>query len=151
MEQLLTHAGAPVEARKLLKDVVDTCRTCRMWTRPRPKSVASTHLATSFNEIVQWNILFHKDHMVSCLIDEAIRWTAGGLLPNKEAVSLIAEITQSWLRPFGGMKVLVSDRESGLLSEEVAQWLDRWGVELKTKRRVNMHKSWRGITAFYES
>ena len=31
------------------------------------------------------------------------------------------------------MRILITDRESGLISEEVGQWLDRWQVDLKTK------------------
>jgi len=31
------------------------------------------------------------------------------------------------------MAVLVTDQERGLASEEAAQWLDRWGIQLKTK------------------
>ena len=52
MELLLKTAGAPPEALKALKEIVDTCRICRMWTKPRPKSMTTTRLATEFNQIV---------------------------------------------------------------------------------------------------
>ena len=38
-----------------------------------------------------------------------------------------------WIRLFGPMKVLVADGETGLCSEEVAQFLDRVLVQLKIK------------------
>ena len=71
--------------------------------------------------------------MVSHLIDEAIRWTTAAVLTDKEAVTLLTTITVQWLQPYGAMQVLVTDREAGLVSEEVAQWLDWWSVQLKPK------------------
>jgi len=49
------------------------------------------------------------------------------------AEDLIASIMTNWIRYFGPMKVLVADGEKGLASEEVAQFLDRVLVQLKTK------------------
>ena len=133
LEELLRHAGAPVSVIAHIKEIVNTCRICRMWTKPRPKAVATTRLSTAFNEIVQWDILFHRKIMVSHLIDEAIRWTTAAVLTDKEAVTLLTTITVQWLQPYGAMQVLVTDREAGLVSEEVAQWLGRWSVQLKPK------------------
>ena len=76
MSNLLKHAGAPTTAIKLLPEIVDTCRICRMWKRPTPKSVTTTRLAEKFNEAVQWGILFYKKAMLSHLLDEAVRWYA---------------------------------------------------------------------------
>jgi len=64
MRELLQHAGAPVDALNMVKQIVDTCRVCRMWTRPGPRSMTTTRLATGFLEIVQWDILFVDEIMV---------------------------------------------------------------------------------------
>ena len=61
MRQLLKAAGVPEFALNLIKDVVDTCRICRCWTKPTPKSLAPTRLSTELNHAVQWDILFYKD------------------------------------------------------------------------------------------
>ena len=66
--------------------------------------------------------------MISHLLDEAVRWSAGSVLAHKDATSLIKSITCDWLRPHGPMQVLIADGEKGLASEEVSQWLDRWQV-----------------------
>ena len=47
-------------------------------------------------------------------------------------MSRIQAITSDWIRHRGGIRVLVADGEMGLASVEVAQWLDRWQVSLKT-------------------
>ena len=62
---------------------MDTCKICRCWTRPLPKAVAASRLATEFNKAVQWDILFYKDVMISHIIDEAIRFTVASILPDK--------------------------------------------------------------------
>ena len=133
MREILKHAGAPKQATDLVQEIVDTCKICRMWKRPTPKAATSTRLATCFNDTVQWDILFYRQHMISHLLDEAVRWSAGSVLAHKDAPSLIKAIAQDWIRTHGPMKVLIADGEKGLASEEVSQWLDRWGVQLKAK------------------
>jgi hypothetical protein len=132
MKELLMRAGAPPSALTMIKTIVDTCRVCRMWTRPGPKSMQATRLATGFNELVQWDILFIDDVMVSHCIDEATRWSAGDILSSKSAIKIIESLTKTWLRPYGPMKVLTTDQEAGLTGEEAAQWCDRWAIQIKT-------------------
>ena len=104
-----------------------------MCTRPGPKSMTSTRLATSFNDVVQWDILFHRRAMISHIMDECIRFAAGSILVSKNANGLIRAITTDWLRPFSAPRVLIADGESGLTTEEASQWLDRSQIHLKTK------------------
>ena len=131
--ELLRTAGAPRSALVLIRDIVDTCRICRTWQRPPPKSMTSVRMARDFNHLVQWDIMFHRRAMISHLLDEAIRWTVGSVLADRSAESIIEAIMTEWVRPYGGMLVLIADGESGLASEEVAQYLDRLSIELKTK------------------
>ena len=133
MREILKHAGAPKQALDLVQDIVDTCKICRMWKRPTPKAATSTRLATCFNDTVQWDSLCYKQYMISHFLDEAVKWSAGSVFAHKDANSFIKSITCDWIRPFGGMKVLIADGEKGLASEEVSRWLDRWQVQLKAK------------------
>ena len=62
--------------------------------------------------------------MVSHCIDEAIRWSAGSILPDRHAQSLIKAITNDWIGQHDAPELISTDGERGLVSEEVAQWLD---------------------------
>ena len=83
MLEILRLAGAPRSALSKVKDIVDTCRICRAWQGPSPKSMTTTRLARDFNDIVQWDILFVRRYVISHLLDEAIRWTAAVPMPDK--------------------------------------------------------------------
>ena len=130
---ILKHAGAPHEAIKMVPSIIDTCKICRLWMRPSPKSITTTRLATDFNQVVQFDILFHKEFMIGVLIDESIRWTAADVLEDKAASTLIMFLTTMWIRPYGSMRLLVSDQEGGLMGEAIAQHCDRWNIEMKPK------------------
>ena len=124
MRELLQRAGAPHRALNLCKEIVETCRSCRMWARPGPKSIRATlRLASAFNEMVHWGILCHRTLLISHLLDEAIRFCAASTLADRFGASIIAAITVDWLRPLGPMRVLVADQEGGLMSDEAAQWM----------------------------
>ena len=90
-------------------------------------------LAEDFNRVIQWDILFHRRIMVSHCIDEAIRWSAGSIIPDRQSQTLIKAITNDWIRHFDAPGLIIADGEKGLVSEEVAQWLDRHSCQLKPK------------------
>ena len=90
-------------------------------------------LARDFNDTVQWDILLVRRYVISHLLDEAIRWTAAVPMSDKTPTSIIEAVATTWIRPYGPMRVLIVDGESGLASEENAQWLHRISVEFTTK------------------
>ena len=90
--------------------------------------MTTVRMARDFNHIVQWDILFHRRIMISHLLDEAIRLSVGSILQDKTPASIIAAVVNNWIRHYGSMQIFIADGESGLASEEVAQWLDMASV-----------------------
>ena len=84
-------------------------------------------------EVVQWDILFYKEHLISHLCDEATRWTSASLLPNRTATAIIQAISADWLRMHSPMRLLVADQESALQSGEFTQWRDHHRIEMRSK------------------
>ena len=91
-----------------------------MWWRPTPKSMTNVRLAKAFTHVILWGIMFHRRIMVSHYIDEAIRWSAGSILLDRHAQSLIRAITNDWIRHHLAPEPIIADGEKGLVSEEVA-------------------------------
>ena len=104
-----------------------------MWSKPAPKSMTTSRMAQDFNHIVQWDILFHRNIMVSHLLDVPIRWTVGEVLASKSAIDLAESIMAGWVRYYGPVNILIADGERGLATEEVSQFLDRVFIQLRTK------------------
>jgi len=74
-------------------------------------------MARDFKNIVQWDLLFVRKFVISHLLDEAIRWTVATSISDKTPTSIIEAIGQYWIRPYGPMRILIADGESGLASE----------------------------------
>ena len=125
LRTLFGHAGAPKTALDMVKQVVDTCSVCRLWTRPSAKRMTVTRLASGFNGIVQADTLFVERLKISHCIDEATRWCAGGVIDDREGSTMTKSLTMHWIRQFGAMKLLVTDQEPGVRSEEASTWLSR--------------------------
>ncbi len=129
----LQAAGVPDSVKALVQSVVDTCRICRMRQRPRPKSMVSNRLSTRIGEAVQMDLLFVEAWIMLHLIYEATRWTMATFLMSKRAADVLESIATNWLRIFGAMDCLISDREGALADEEVATRAERWGIRFRLK------------------
>ena len=135
MRELMRLGGAPQAALDMVQSVVDSCRTCRQWTRPGPKSMTTSRLSTFFNETIQWDALFIWDDILSHCLDEAIRLSRVQRIPDRSTDSIVSAITQSWLRHYGPPRYLIADGESGLDSHGSAVWADRHCIQLRTRPR----------------
>ena len=69
------------------------------------------------------------------LIDEATRWTCATIVTDRSPVSILGCITRNWIRIFGAPRILISDREGALGSEEASVWFERWQIEPRLKAK----------------
>ena len=139
MKMLLSAAGVDPSTLEIIEEIVNTCSICRMWVRPGPRSIASTSLATKFNESVQYDLLFHKRFIILHMLDACIRWSAAMTIPSKHAEVILESMDKLWFRVFGSPQELVGDRESGVaIPEESARFLECRRIKL-TLRAANQH------------
>ena len=135
MKDLLQAAGVSPDVLNLVSRVVDTCSICRAWSRPGPKSIATTHLPTKFNEVVEADLLFYKRHVILHLLDRCTRFTVASLLPNREVDSILELLHKHWIALLGPPATLVSDQEGAFQSPISATFLERKGVALKLRSK----------------
>ena len=136
MTEILKAAGVPQSTLNYVPQVVDTRRTCRLWTRPGPKAVATVSIHPRFNEIVQCDLLLYNEHSILHVLDSAIRFHLGTVVPDKEGTTLLQALKTLCFQPFGAPREIVVDGETGLGTEEIGRALDRWGCTRRLKARV---------------
>ena len=111
MERVLNAAGVPREVLEMVPDVVDTCRECRAWQRPKQEPAPSVELTMKQNDQVQGDIMFYKQHLIWHMVDRAERWQAAIEVPNKTTGALCDAITKCWIQIHGPFRCLVIDGE----------------------------------------
>ena len=130
---ILKSAGLPQQVLDQIRPVCDTCRICRLWKRPSDRPQATLKLSTDFNIAVELDLLFIGSLIVLHMVDTCIRWSAAKIIASKAAIHMLPAIVDIWFRLFGPPKVLISDHESALCSEEAAIWIERWGTSFSPK------------------
>ena len=135
MHTLLQAAGVSPRVLSLIPSVIDTCDVCRSWQRVGPKSVASARVPEAFNQEVQVDLLFYKDHVLLHCIDACIRWSSVIKIPNREHISILEGFATGWLKLFGPPAAVISDREGALTTDQVAEWFDKKGIHLNLRAR----------------
>eukprot|EP00975_Prorocentrum_lima_P001066 226383-Prorocentrum_lima.AAC.1 len=63
MHSILAAAGVAPKVLKLIPQIIGTCKMRRQFTTPAPRSAATSRLTTSFNQIVQHDLLFVDSHV----------------------------------------------------------------------------------------
>jgi len=106
--------------------------------RPGRSPITATRQSTQFNEVIQLDIVFGYDQPILHMLDECTRFTVATILPGRSAKEICDTISKAWITYFGPPGLIVSDRESGLVSEFASGWAERVGTSLKL-RASGMH------------
>ena len=114
MNRLLQHADVPKETRDLLPAIVETCETCRTWSKPLNESVASVAISDKFNSQVEADLMFYKKYIILNLVDRCTRWHASRVIESKDMSTLINAIDEMWCSHHGPMTELIIDGERAL-------------------------------------
>ena len=136
MTRILRRAGVPKQVCDLIPEIVNTCTSCRAWSRPLPASVTSVELADSFNQQVECDLMFVYSFIIFHLIDRCTRWHAAYLLPSKEEAILIDALDTIWVGIHGPMKELIMDGEAGMAaSAHAKQYYEGMAFNLYPEQR----------------
>ena len=116
-----------------IPSIVDTCRVCRMWTRPSPHATATSRLTTAFNQVMQYDLVFIDSKIVLHMICTTIRWSVTEEIPDRLTETILSAITLRWFSVFGPPEAVEGDQEGALGSAEGAVWASRWGASRKLR------------------
>ena len=129
----MNAAGVPKEVMDLIPNIIDTCRECRVWQSIKPDVKPSVTLTMKQDINVEADILFYKEHLIWQMLDQADRWHAATLITNKQADTLLEALHTCWWQIFGPFKVLITDGESGLMTDQIIDVLKSKGIEHKVR------------------
>ena len=130
---ILATAGLPKSVLDLVPSVVDSCHVCRQWQKPTSRSVSSNRLAQQFNEVVQIDLLFIEDKIILHMIDESTRFTVMTEIQDRQSGTIVDAMTECWIRYFEAPKLILSDQEGGLCSDEASVWAERFNTSFRFK------------------
>ena len=105
MINLLKRVGIATLILDMIHEIVQTCASCRAWSKPLPASIASVGMADHFNAQVEADIVFIYAYSIFHLVDRCTRWHATHVTPSKEETSLVTAIDEACVKcqgPYAG-------------------------------------------------
>ena len=133
MKRVLSAAGLSAQILALIPDVVNTCRECRAWSRPANETIPTLRNTTAFNEHVEADLMYFKEHIIFHFICCATRWHAAACVKDRSESELFRALNQTWLSIHGPMQELICDGEMGLMNEGAQARLQRSGIKPKVR------------------
>ena len=113
--------------RKLVLDVVGKCH-CRQFSRPGKPQQSSLPLATTFNDVLTFDIMTIEGVKILKLVDMFSRYMVCETLPNGTSDHVLQVLRHSWFRYFGYPKLVLTDKGSENVSATMLDFLETVGV-----------------------
>lgn len=112
----------------LLNQALSQCE-CRHWAPPPNRPVVTAPSTTRFNEEVRVDILFLEDRkMVLHILDAFSGWSAGTLLPNKRAETVLQALDDHWFHVFDYPERIRTDLGGEFDNETFEHAMGRYGI-----------------------
>ena len=132
LRNLIQNAGLLNEdVREHLKQVEHECTSCRVNRNRNPKPAVQIPKASRHNQIVSVDLKefdeSETNRYILYLVDTFSRFTAGTFISNKMASTIGEAILYNWIKIFGRMDMLHSDRGREFVNDEltaICEYLD---------------------------
>ena len=133
MTQVLRAAGITQKVLDMIPEIIQTCAECRKWQRPTHATQHALSASVAFNQHVEFDLLFYRQHIICHAICRATRWHAATVVTSKDGEILQEALFMMWISIHGPMSNLISDGEGGLWRSDVADRLKRQGINMKLR------------------
>ena len=133
MTQVLRAVGVKQRILDMIPEIIQTCAECRKWQCPAPATQHALSASLAFNQHVEFDLLFYRQHIVCHAICRATRWHAATAVASKDGEVLQEALSTMWITIHGPMANLISDGEGGLWRSDVANRLKRQGIKMQLR------------------
>ena len=133
MKRILSAAGLGKDVLEEVVRTVDTCRECRMWSRPAHETIPTLRMSTKFNEHVECDLIYYREFIIFHLICCCTRWHAAVHVNTRSEEELFSALHKCWITTHGPMQYLICDGELGIMGPTAQSRLKRLGIEPKIR------------------
>ena len=107
MTGILKQAGIRGPVLELCKDVCNTCRICKDWILFGNTPMVKPRMSTSFNEVMQADLLFWNEVIILRMMDECIRFSVLALVADQTTSAFCSAMRMWWFKFFQPPKILI--------------------------------------------
>ena len=143
IEELLKTSGKwKPDMGKMVKQVEDSCTTCKLYAKRPPKPVVALSRAKKFNEVLSLDLKFWRGKIILYLIDQWSRLTIGVFIKSKNPADVVNAIWTKWIAAgYGRPECIHSDKGGEFSNEEVGEMADQLGCKASTTAGYAPHQN----------
>ena len=124
MKRLFKEAGkSDTKTNKVISEVVDNCKTCRVFKKTNPRPKVSLRKSNDFNSVVSLDLkqLPKQNKYILYCLCEFSGFIKGIVIKNKEATTVLENFERIWVLQGPGMpsKAIFSDRGLEFLNKKM--------------------------------
>ena len=145
MEKMLDSAKSLNKNKKdCLKKLYDTCASCFIHKKSKPRPKVSPPMANDFNDVVSMDLKINHKHntIILYIVDLFSRYTAAYVIPDKKPESVIKPFLQSWiLTRFGAPRAIITDNGGEFVNNKMTNLCHNFGIKLYTTAGYSAHQN----------
>ena len=134
--KLINNAGHPWstnnELKEKIKEVSNTCTTCKIYKKTPPRPVVGLPMATRCQEVVAMDLKSYKGHTLLHFIDHFTCLSASSVIPNKKPETIIQSIFKIWISIYGSAEKFLSDNGGEFANKDFMDMCETLGITIKT-------------------
>jgi transposase InsO family protein len=127
----LSDLKSDVDLKEEIKEVTDTCTTCKRFKKTPPRPVVDLPVSSRFNELITMDIKFYHGTPILHLIDTCTRFSVTGVLTGKASKQVIDCIFSQWIAIYGRPAKIIS-ANGEFASEEFRSMAESMGIYVST-------------------
>lgn len=113
-----------------LRDITNSCDTCKKFKRTPARPVVSLPLSDDFNQIVAMDLKIFRSGYILHIIDTFTRFSVSTYIRRKTPTDIIDNVIKKWVGVFGIMGGILTDNGGEFSNEEMRQVASTLGVKL---------------------
>lgn len=131
LKRLLESTGEyDDEVLKLVDQVSENCRTCKIYKKAPPRPVVGMPLSSDFNHTVAMDLITFDEKWVLHLIDTFARYSQGEVVKSKDKDVIADALLKAWVSHFGQPQRFLADNGGEFSNKVYAELCERFNIEM---------------------